>query len=106
LAKELARRLEERNKLVMNARDKIRVFIISSTEGIDIVRSLQNAFARDTFNVIVWDQGVFRASEYAMESLEKQLDDSDFAIAVAHPDDLTGSRGKTSPSPRDNVIFE
>jgi CRP/FNR family cyclic AMP-dependent transcriptional regulator len=106
IAKELARRLEERNKLVTNAREKIRVFVISSTEGIEIARSIQNAFAKDPFLVTIWDQGVFKASEYAMESLEKELDDSDFAIAIAHPDDMTESRGKNSPSPRDNVIFE
>ena len=41
-----------------------------------------------------------------MESLERELDQSDFAIAIAQPDDLTESRGEAKPTPRDNVIFE
>ncbi|MDG7001889.1 MAG: nucleotide-binding protein, partial [Nitrososphaerota archaeon] len=48
----------------------------------------------------------FRASWYPVESLERQLDQSDFAIAIAQPDDITQSRGASTPSPRDNVIFE
>src|SRR5690606_21579892 len=34
------------------------------------------------------------------------LEQSDFAIAVAHPDDVTTSRDEDWPTPRDNVIFE
>ena len=106
LAKELARRLEQRNIHVTKTHDKIRVFIISSAEGLPIARAIQNAFDHDPFNVILWTDGVFRASWYSVESLELQLDQSDFAIAVAQPDDLTQSRGQTALSPRDNVIFE
>ena len=40
------------------------------------------------------------------ESLETQLDQSDFAIAIGQPDDVTLSRGESTASPRDNVIFE
>jgi hypothetical protein len=49
---------------------------------------------------------VFRASQYPVESLERELDQSDFAIAIAQPDDQTESREQTKPTPRDNVIFE
>ena len=105
-AKELARRLEQRNALITTARAKIRVFIISSAEGLHIARTIQNAFEHDPFTVTVWTDGVFRASWYPVESLERQLDESDFAIAVAQPDDLTQTRGQTSATPRDNVIFE
>jgi CRP/FNR family transcriptional regulator, cyclic AMP receptor protein len=49
---------------------------------------------------------VFRVANYTLESLEAQVDNSDFAIAIAHADDATASRGSTWPSPRDNVIFE
>jgi CRP/FNR family cyclic AMP-dependent transcriptional regulator len=34
------------------------------------------------------------------------VDNSDFAVAVAHADDNTKSKGKKWPAPRDNVIFE
>lgn len=105
-AKELARRLLERNAFVTLTREKIRVFIISSTEALDIARAIQNAFDHDPFTVTVWTDGVFRASWYPIESLERQLDESDFAIAIAQPDDATASRGVSAPTPRDNVIFE
>jgi len=70
-AKELARRLEQRNALVTAVSDKIRVFIISSAEAIEIARTIQNAFDHDPFSVAVWTDGVFRASHYAIESLER-----------------------------------
>jgi CRP/FNR family transcriptional regulator, cyclic AMP receptor protein len=106
IAKELARRLEQRNALVTSVSDKIRVFIISSAEALEIARAIQNAFDHDPFSVTVWTDGVFRASQYAIESLERALDQSDVAIAVAQPDDITDSRGERRATPRDNVIFE
>lgn len=106
IAKELARRLEERNALVTSTRDKIRVFIISSAEALEIARTIQNAFEYDDFRVTVWTDGVFRASWYPVESLEAQLDQSDFAIAIVQPDDMTTKRGVDAATPRDNVIFE
>jgi CRP/FNR family cyclic AMP-dependent transcriptional regulator len=105
-AKELARRLEQRNALVTAVREQTRVFIISSAEALEIARTIQNAFENDPFSVVVWTDGVFRASYYAIESLERALDQSDVAIAVAEPDDITESRGARRGSPRDNVIFE
>jgi predicted nucleotide-binding protein len=105
-AKELARRLEQRNALVTAVSEKIRVFIISSAEALEIARTIQNAFDHDPFSVVVWTDGVFRAAHYAIESLERMLDQSDVAIAVAEPDDITETRGERRGSPRDNVIFE
>jgi CRP/FNR family cyclic AMP-dependent transcriptional regulator len=90
-AKELARRLEQRNALVTAVSDKIRVFIISSADALEIARTIQNAFEHDPFGVTVWTDGVFQASYYAVESLERALDQSDVAIAVAEPDDITES---------------
>lgn len=106
IARELARRLEQRNALVTSVSERIRVFIISSAEAIEIARTIQNAFDHDPFSVSVWTDGVFRASHYAIESLERALDQSDVAIAVAQPDDITESRGELRATPRDNVIFE
>jgi predicted nucleotide-binding protein len=106
IAKELARRLLQRNALVSQARDKIRVFIISSAEALGVARSVQNAFEHDPFLTIVWTDGVFRATHYTLQSLEDQVDNSDFAVAIAHADDVTDSKGTLWPAPRDNVIFE
>jgi CRP/FNR family cyclic AMP-dependent transcriptional regulator len=106
IAKELARRLEQRNTLVTTVHEKTRVFIISSGEALEIARAIQNAFEYDPFTVTVWTDGVFRASWYPIESLEKQVDQSDFAIAIAQPDDTTKTRSAELATPRDNVIFE
>jgi predicted nucleotide-binding protein len=106
LARVLARRLEQRSALVASTHDKVRVFIISSAEALPIARAIENAFDHDPFHITVWTDGVFKASWYPVESLEQQLDNSDFAIAIASPDDVVESRGKSADVARDNVIFE
>jgi len=106
IARELSRRLMQRNAFVNMTRDKIRVFIISSVEALDVARTIQNAFAHDPFLTVVWTDGVFKATNYTLQSLEDAVDQSDFAVAIAHADDLTEIRGKEWPTPRDNVIFE
>ncbi len=106
IAKTLARRLLERNKLLGAHRDRIKVFIISSAEALEVARIIQNSLSHDGFVVTLWTDGVFKVASYALESLEGAVDDADFAIAVAHNDDMTLFRGKDWPTPRDNVIFE
>lgn len=106
IARTLARRLLERNKLVGQHRDKIRVFIISSVEALEVARIIQNALAHDDFVVRLWTDDVFRVASYALETLENEVNDSDFAIAVAHSDDMTLFRDQEWPAPRDNVVFE
>ncbi len=52
------------------------------------------------------ENGVFKISNYPLESLEAELDLADFAIAVASADDKTVSCGRRYSTPRDNVTFE
>jgi CRP/FNR family transcriptional regulator, cyclic AMP receptor protein len=106
IARELSRRLLQRNSLIGTYRERVRVFIISSVESLQIARYIQNAFEHDPFTVTIWTDGVFKISSYTLQSLEDELDQSDFAIAIAHGDDLTAVRGMQWPTPRDNVIFE
>lgn len=106
IAKSLARRLLERNKHVGQHREKIRVFIICSVEALPVARIIENAFAYDDFVVRLWTHDVFKVASYALDSLETEIDDSDFAIAIAHTDDVTLVRDQEWPAPRDNVIFE
>jgi predicted nucleotide-binding protein len=96
----------QRNALINAYHETIRVFIISSVEALPIARVVQNAFQHDQFLTKVWTDGVFRIANYTLQDLETEIDSSDFAIAIAHSDDLTESRGRDWPSPRDNVIFE
>lgn len=105
IAQILSSRLLQRNSLIGVYREQIRVFIISSGEAAPVARIIQDALSRD-FLVVPWTDGVFKVANYSLQSLEDELEKSDFAIAIAHADDLTESRGKDWPSPRDNVIFE
>lgn len=106
IAQVLSKRLEQRNVLIRQPNDKIRVFVISSVEALPVARTIENAFAHDPFATIVWANGVFRVTNYTLESLENELDVCDFAIAIAHPDDQTKIRDEDWPTPRDNVVFE
>jgi CRP/FNR family cyclic AMP-dependent transcriptional regulator len=45
-------------------------------------------------------------TNYTLETLESEVDQADFAIAIAHGDDIAEIREKKWPVPRDNVIFE
>ncbi len=53
------------------------VFIGSSSEGLPVAYALQNNLEQ-TAEITVWDQDAFRASEFILESLLKQLDTADF----------------------------
>ena len=82
-----------------------KIFVGSSREAIDISRAIQGEL-NDDFDVTVWDQDVFRLSYGALDSLLDTLDSSDAGVFVLRPDDLTESRGESSPTARDNVTFE
>jgi len=105
IAQELSRRLLQRNALIGAFREKTRVFIISSREAIDIARMVQDALHRD-FTVELWTDDVFKIASYTLVDLESKVEEADFAIAIAHGDDITESREDIWPAPRDNVIFE
>lgn len=107
IARLLVDRLHQRNNLVRPAHQAARVFIICSVEALDIARAIETQLEHDKVFVKIWTDGVFKASKYPIESLEEQLDESDFAIAIAQPDDtVKTARGKKKSTPRDNVIFE
>jgi predicted nucleotide-binding protein len=106
IARVLADRLYQRNSFIRPPHAELRVFIISSVEGLKIANAIQEYFAHDPFNTTLWTNGVFRASQYPVESLIHALDGSDFAVAILQPDDVTVSRGTSRPVPRDNVLFE
>jgi predicted nucleotide-binding protein len=105
ISKELTKRLHQRNKLLTEPNETPRVFIISSKEALPIALELQ-AILRHVALPVAWPDGIFFASGYALEALEQEVDKSDFAIAVAQPDDTATSRGTTTSVVRDNVIFE
>jgi len=105
LAQDLARRLYQRNHTIAEPNRFPKLFIISSSEALHIAHGLRTCLDGHVFST-VWDQGVFWAGGYPLEALEQQVAESDFAIAVAEPDDIVETRGSRKPTVRDNVLFE
>jgi CRP/FNR family transcriptional regulator, cyclic AMP receptor protein len=105
IARELARRLFQRNALIPTPNEHPRLFIISSTEALRIAREIRSQLKADVLST-VWNEGTFFAGGYSLEALEKAVNKSDFAVAVAQPDDIIKSRGVKHSVVRDNVLFE
>jgi len=84
---------------------KPRIFIGSSTEGADIARAIE-VHLNVVCQCMLWQSNVFEVSATFIESLEKALDEVEFAVLVVTPDDLRVKRAETSNVPRDNVVFE
>jgi len=85
-----------------------KVFVASSSEGLEVVDPVHKLLQRaltGTADVRPWP-GEFQLTRTYIESLERLLDTSDFAVLVLTPDDRTTSREAERLSPRDNVVFE
>jgi CRP/FNR family cyclic AMP-dependent transcriptional regulator len=105
IARELSRRLFQRNALIPTPNAHPKLFIISSAEALEVAREIQAQLDRDVFSS-VWSEGTFFAGGYSLEALEKAVNESDFAVAIAQPDDIVETRGAKYPTLRDNVLFE
>ena len=106
IATELAKRLQQRNRLVAAKNPRPVVFIGSSKESLPVARAIRSNFDHDDFVVKLWTDSVFGPSQFAITELEKQIREADFAVLVLGPDDQVISRNQKSDAPRDNVIFE
>jgi CRP/FNR family cyclic AMP-dependent transcriptional regulator len=106
LAEELASRLEQRNQFVNRTNTRPRVFLICSAEALKIAKAIRVGLEHDA-EVAIWsDDKIFAPGAYPIEALEEQVNQADFGIALAEPDDLVLSRDRQSATPRDNVVFE
>lgn len=85
--------------------EKPRLFIGSARESMNYVTAMQEQLSYD-FEVTPWTAGAFGAMEYTMESLQRQLDEQDYAAFVFSPDDLVQIRGQLVLAARDNTLFE
>ena len=81
------------------------LFIGSSSEQLETAYAIQRNLER-ACDATVWDQGVFDLSSNTLDDLIKQLDETDFAVFVFAPDDLTTIRSNEYATTRDNVVFE
>lgn len=81
------------------------VFIGSSSEGLEVARSIEFNLQSDA-EITIWSEGLFGLSMGYLESLVSALERFDFAVLVLTPDDLVSSRNIELQAPRDNVMFE
>ncbi|MDF2923799.1 MAG: nucleotide-binding protein [Paenibacillaceae bacterium] len=84
---------------------KPNVFIGSSREAMNLANAIHSQISYYA-QVTPWYSGVFEDNNYTMESLERQLDKSDFGIFVFAPDDIALYRDKFVFITRDNTLFE
>ncbi|CAN7202860.1 TIR domain-containing protein [Caballeronia sp. LjRoot31] len=84
---------------------KPRIFIGSSREGISIANAIHSNLTNDA-ECTVWKDGVFQPSSSTLSDLMGMLHDSDFAIFVFSPDDVSIMRSAADHVVRDNVLFE
>lgn len=106
VARVLAERLRQRNRFVSPANPRPVMFVGCSTESLSIARAIQSAFEHDPIVVRVWTEDTFKASQFPVESLERELAKVDFAALVLSPVDTVISRGSAAGAPRDNLVFE
>ncbi|MBR4624907.1 MAG: nucleotide-binding protein [Alphaproteobacteria bacterium] len=84
---------------------KTRIFIGSSTEGIEIAKKIQEFFSKD-YECVLWTNGVFNSTQSVLETLLRESEFCDFGIMLFTNDDYMVSRNNLFESARDNVIFE
>jgi hypothetical protein len=84
---------------------RTKTFIGSSIEGLTIAKAIEANLSKVT-DVMVWTDGVFLPGRTFVETLEKLLEEVDYAVLVASPDDLLLKREVESFSMRDNVLLE
>lgn len=107
LAVDLAGRLHQRNKFINRQNPRPRIFIICSAEALPIAEAIKVGLDHEDATVQIWSEDfIFRPGSYPLEDLEREVNEADFGIAIAQPDDLVRSRDRKSMTPRDNVIFE
>lgn len=84
---------------------KPRIFIGSSTEGLDVAEYVK-AYLSEIATCYVWTDNIFKLNKSFFETLIKEPCFFDFGILIATKDDYLRSRKKLFKSVRDNVIFE
>lgn len=107
IAAELASRLQQRNTLIRSPNARPRVFFISSKESLPVAKAIRHGLKYTDADSLIWsDEDIFPPGSYPLEVLENEVNQADFGVAIAHPDDIVRSRRTESAAPRDNVIFE
>ena len=91
MAVELASRLRERSKMISPLHAKPVIFVGSSSEALTEAKWISDSLNRREAVSRLWSQGVFQLSKTTIESLVAIAAESDFAILVMTPDDVTAA---------------
>jgi hypothetical protein len=89
---------------VEKSQHKPRVFIGSSSEATEIADAVAHVLRDDAY-VFTWNSA-FNLSSTVIETLERNLDGSDFGVLILAADDQRKSRDREAAVPRDNVVLE
>jgi len=81
-----------------------KVFIGSSSEALELASSIANKLSK-VATCTVWDE-CEGLGETIIDILIEECKNTDYAIFIFHPDDVSTIRGRTKETVRDNVIFE
>ena len=101
LAVDLAGRLQQRNQFISRPNARPRVFFICSAEALEIAECIRAGLDHEDATIEIWsDEQIFPAGSYPIEALERAVDDADFGIAIAQPDDLIRSRHRQAGAHR------
>lgn len=84
---------------------KPRIFIGSSTEGLEIANRIKTFFSPD-YECFIWNDGIFQCNESFLDTLVKSASLFDFGFMVFSADDKSVVRDENFESPRDNILFE
>lgn len=84
---------------------KSRIFIGSSSEGLNVVSIIKDFFEPD-YECVVWNEDVFKENENFLETLLKSASLFDFGFMVFTADDFLEKRKEFFSVARDNVLFE
>jgi hypothetical protein len=85
--------------------EKPKLFIGCSSEVKDVAEQVQ-VILDDVCEVKIWDQQTFFPGEHPLESLRREVLQTDFALLLVTPDDKIQKRDKAGYSVRDNILFE
>lgn len=81
-----------------------RLFVGSATETAHIARGIADKLAGKV-DIHLWSE-VFELGELNLQALQREAAECDFAVFVWGMEDTSASRGQSSGSPRDNVVYE
>ena len=84
---------------------KPRIFIGSSSEGLNVAERVKSFFSK-SYDCFLWTDDIFKNNESFLETLLKSASLFDFAFLIFSADDMELVRDNIFDAPRDNVLFE